>query len=73
VTIKLLHQDGLWRVVSDGLLSESSDLEWAALDALLLAEIYGTTIELGAGVPADALDRARAKREQLEAYRKLLR
>ncbi len=73
MTIKLLCVDGLWKVMGETLLSESSDLEWAALDALLLSEIYGTTVELGDGVPADALDRARAKREYLEAYRRLLR
>jgi hypothetical protein len=51
MTIKLLRSDGLWKVVGDELLSESSDLEWAALDALLLAELHGTTVELGEGVP----------------------
>lgn len=68
--IKLLRDNGLWKVVGDSLLSESNDLEWAALDALLLAELHGTTVELGEGVPADALERGRARREALEVFRR---
>jgi hypothetical protein len=70
MTIKLLRADGLWKVVGDGLLSEASDLAWAALDALQLAEQYGTTVELGDGVPEDALELARYRLELLEAARR---
>jgi hypothetical protein len=69
-TIKLLRDSDFWKVVGDGLQSESSDLEWAALDALVLAELHGTTVELGEGVPADALELGRARLEALEAFRR---
>ena len=54
-------------VVGDSVMSSSAELEWAAFDALLLAEIHGSnSVTLGAGVPADALDRGRRVREHWE-------
>lgn len=68
-TIKLLRSDGVWKVVGKTLLSQSLDLEWAAFDALLLAELHGASIELGEGVPEDALERALERIKQLDAFR----
>ncbi len=68
--IKVLREGGLWKVVGEGINIETRELEWAVFDALTLAEIHGATIELGEGVPEDALERGRARRDQLEAFRK---
>jgi hypothetical protein len=70
MTIKLVRGDGVWKVVGSGVLAESADLGLAAFDALTLAEIHGTTVELGEGVPANALDLARARHQELEAFRR---
>lgn len=61
MTIKLVRGDGVWKVVGDGVLAESSELAWAAFDALTLAELQGATVELGEGVPRDALELGRQK------------
>jgi hypothetical protein len=54
-------------VVGESVMSSTAELEWAAFDALLLAEIHGSSsVTLGAGVPADALDRGRRVREHWE-------
>ena len=70
MTIKLLRGEGTWKVIGDELLSEASDLGWAALDALLLAEQQGTTVELGEGVPEDALELGRERLDALEYTRR---
>jgi hypothetical protein len=49
--------------------SVSQRLEDAALGALLLAELHGTTIELGSDVPEEVIDRIRRRRMALEAMR----
>jgi hypothetical protein len=70
MTIKVLREAGLWKVVGDGINIETRELAWAVFDALTLAEIHGTTVELGEGVPADALEVGRARRDQFEALRR---
>ena len=56
--IKLCRGDTEWEVAVDGeVVSSSRDLEWAAFDALLLAEIYeASRVEVGEGVPFDAIE-----------------
>ena len=55
-------------VVGDSVVRSSGELEWAAFDAILLAEMHGASgIELGYGVPDDALVRGQALRETWEA------
>ena len=49
-------------MVGKGISNTAVDLDWAAFDALFLAEIYGTHVELGDGVPADALELGRRLR-----------
>lgn len=58
-----------WEVVVGGsVMSSSAELEWAAFDALLLAEIHESSgVTLGAGVPNDALDRGKRVREHWES------
>lgn len=70
MTIKLVRGDGIWKVLGDGVLAESSDLAWAAFDALTLADLQGASVELGEGVPKDALDLGRQKGAMLEAFRR---
>ena len=49
-----------WEVLLDGaFFSRNEELDWGALDALVLAGAHGTTIELAPDVPTDALDRGR--------------
>ena len=67
--IKLVRGDGAWRVVGESVLAESSDLAWAAFDAVMLAKIQDTTVELGDGVPEDAIAQAREREAELEAFR----
>jgi hypothetical protein len=57
-----------WRVTAeDGTDMWNSDLDFAALDALAAAARVGNPeIELGEGVPADALERGQRLREILE-------
>jgi hypothetical protein len=57
-SIKLCRGDTEWEVAVDGeVVSCSKDLQWAAFDALLLAEIYETSrVEVGEGVPLDAIE-----------------
>ncbi len=42
-----------------GVRIETRVLAWAAFDALTLAEIHGAVVELGEGVPEDALAQGR--------------
>lgn len=66
VSIKLQRGTEGWIVLGNGVLVTSQDLESAAVSALLLAELHGTAVELGAGVPGSALERGRQLRAQLE-------
>jgi hypothetical protein len=66
--VKLLKAGDAWNVVADGHLSSCADIELAALKALELSELHGWPIELGPGVPADALDRVK-RRRHLESSR----
>ena len=52
-----------WEVTGEGISNTAVDLDWAAFDALFLAEVHGTTVELGEGVPPDALDLGRQLRK----------
>jgi hypothetical protein len=70
MTIKVLREGGLWKVVGQGVNIEARELEWAIFDALTLAEIQGVTVELGEGVPKDALERGRRPRDHLEGFRR---
>jgi hypothetical protein len=60
--VKLLKSGDAWEVVADGHLSSCADLELAAAKALTLAELHGVEVELGEGVPPEALERARERR-----------
>ena len=60
--VKLLKSGNAWDVVADGHLSSCADLELAAVKALTLAELHGVEVELGEGVPPEALERAREQR-----------
>jgi hypothetical protein len=60
--VKLLKSGDAWNVVADGYLSSCADLELAVSKALTLAEVHGVEVELGEGVPSDALERARERR-----------
>jgi hypothetical protein len=62
--VKLLKAGEAWNVVAEGHLSSCADLEVAAAKALVLAELHGSSVELGEGVPEDALERGRRRREQ---------
>lgn len=64
VPIKLQKHGMGWVVSGEGVTNRAVDLDWAAFDALFLAEVHGTTIELGEGVPDDALDLGRQLRRQ---------
>lgn len=57
-----------WEIaIGDTVLRTSGELEWAAFDAILLAEMHGASgIALGDGVPSDALARGQALRETWE-------
>ncbi len=58
--VRLQHGGAGWEVLLDeAVFSKNEELDWAALDALVLAGAHGTTIELGSEVPVDALDRGR--------------
>jgi hypothetical protein len=56
LTIKLQKRGTGWEVIGEGVSNRAVDLDWAAFDALFLAEIHGTHVELGDGVPPDALE-----------------
>ncbi len=62
--VKLLKSGEAWNVVADGHLSSCVDLEIAAVKALSLAERHGCSVVLGEGVPEDALERGRRRRER---------
>ncbi len=64
LTIKLQKQGTGWVVTGEGISNAAVDLDWAAFDALLLAEIHGTNVELGDGVPPDALELGKLLRER---------
>jgi hypothetical protein len=70
MTIRLVRGDGVWQVVGDSVLAESPDLAWAAFDALALAELEGSGVELGEGVPKNALDLGRRRSRAIEAFRR---
>ena len=70
MTIKVLREGGLWKVAGEGISIETRELEWAIFDALTLADIHGATVELGEGVPQDALERGRGRRDHFEAFRR---
>jgi hypothetical protein len=70
MTIKVLRGEGTWKVVGVGVNIEARELDWAVFDALTVAEVHGTTVELGEGVPENALELGRSLREQLEAFRR---
>lgn len=58
-SIKVLRSGGFWKVVGAGVHIEARVLAWAAFDALTLADLNGTVVELGEGVPEDALAQGR--------------
>lgn len=62
--VKLLKAGNAWDVVADGHLSSCADLELAADKALALAESNGVEVELGEGVPPEALERMRERRRR---------
>jgi hypothetical protein len=57
--VRLQRGTACWEVLLDGaVFSKNEELDWAALDALVLADAHRTDhIELDAAVPADALER----------------
>jgi hypothetical protein len=69
-TIRIERYGAGWRLLGASVAVESDDLEWIAYDALLHSELHGLKIELGEGVPADAIERARARKAQLDDFRK---
>ena len=64
VPIRLQKHGTGWVVSGEGVSNRAVDLDWAAFDALFLAEVHGTTVELGEGVPGDALELGRKLRER---------
>jgi hypothetical protein len=66
LTIKLERRNDVWVVVGDRVLSVSQKIEDAALSAILLADLQGTSVKLGCGVPEEVLDHARGRAVQLE-------
>jgi hypothetical protein len=66
--VKLVKAGDAWNVVAHGHLSSCADLELAAVKALSLAERYGASVELGEGVPKDALERGRRRRERSKLH-----
>lgn len=69
--VKLCRGPSGWEVLlGDVLFSRSSKLEWAAIDALELAEAHAAGhVELDEGVPADALERGVELRTRCRAPR----
>jgi hypothetical protein len=59
--VKLLKSGDAWNVVADGHFSSSADLDLAVAKALQLAELQRASVELGDGVPRDALERGRGR------------
>lgn len=57
-SIELCRGDSTWDVVVDDVVvTSASDLQWAAFHALILAELYEWPyVELGEGVPVDAIE-----------------
>jgi hypothetical protein len=66
-----LEQAGVeWQVSGGGVTAKHTDLDVAACSAVRLAELMGATrIELGEGVPADAVERGRKLRMRLLSMR----
>jgi hypothetical protein len=58
-----------WEVLVDEVvMSSSSDLQWAAFDALLLAEIYDAPrVDVGEGVPVHAIEEGLRAHAQWDA------
>jgi hypothetical protein len=69
MTIRLRWSGTAWEVVGKDVLTTALELDWAAFDALVLAELHGTTVELGDGVPADALELGGRLRERWKRRR----
>lgn len=63
--IKVVRSGGFWKVVGAGVHIEARVLAWAAFDALTLADLNGAVVELGEGVPEDALAQGRKLAEIL--------
>jgi hypothetical protein len=61
--IKLLKSGDAWNVIAYGHLSSCPTLELAVVKALTLAEVHGAEVELGEGVPAEALELGRRRRK----------
>jgi hypothetical protein len=57
--------DGGWEARGESATLWATDLDWAALGAIHMAAIDGVDVELGSGVPADALDQGRRLIETL--------
>jgi hypothetical protein len=68
-SIKLCRGDSGWEVlVDDVAVSSASDLQWAAFDALLLAEIYDVPhVQVGDGVPINAIEEGLRAHAQWDA------
>ncbi len=68
-SIKLCRGDTGWEVlVDDVVISGANDLQWAAFDALLLAEIYeAPRVEIGPGVPVHAIEEGLRAHAQWDA------
>jgi hypothetical protein len=73
VTIKLERRGDGWVVMGESVLSTSPELADAALSASFLAELYGTTVELGGGVPHEVLEQAERRRARLTEIREDVR
>jgi len=70
--IKLERSAEGWVVLGSSVLSTSPNLEEAALTALLLADLHGTTLEIDEEVRQEAqhvLERARKRRARFDAAR----
>ena len=65
--VKLLKDADRWTVIARGTIASCANLDQAVDKALLLAERDGIPIELGAGVPSDALERGRVRRAHPES------
>jgi hypothetical protein len=69
VAIKVERVPEGWVVVENGVLTMSPDVDAAVFKALVLAEVHGTSLELGSDVPEEALTRARRLKQGFAARR----
>ena len=67
MAIHLRKVGAYWAVSVRGAEVRCQDLAWAALSAMDLAEKLELPVELGEGVPPDALKKGKLLREELRA------